>query len=229
MDNQVGDNEFTHNTYNVEQTIANFVRKGEVSLLKEYFSKLPGLRAGITSKDFTRQYINMFIVTATIISRAAISGGLDIDEALSLSDKYIQKCELEKSVSSIINLQYRMVIDYCERVEKLKYGETTSKLVSDVINYVRHNLSKPITTEEIADHLYMSRSYLSTKFKEETSENLYTFITKMKIDEAKRLLRYTDKSLALIATYLGYSSQSHFARVFKTYTTLTPNEYRDKF
>ena len=222
-------NQMTHNTYNIEQTITNYVRKGETELLKEFFSKIPAVRSGITSADFIRQMINMFIVTATLVSRAAIRGGLDVEEALSLSDAYIQKCELEKSVDSIMNLQYRMVIDYSEKVEKLKYGDAPSKLVSDVLNYIRHHLSEAITTEDIANSLYMSRSYLSVKFKEETGENLFSFITKVKIDEAKRLLRYSDKSLTSIALYLGFSSQSHFTRVFKTQTTLTPNEYRGQF
>lgn len=222
-------NQITHNTYNIEQTITTYVRKGETTLLKEYFAKIPAVRSGITSKDFIRQIINMFIVTTTLVSRAAIRGGLDVEEALSLSDAYIQKCELEKSVDAIMNLQYRMVIDYAERVEKLKFGDAPSKLVSDVLNYIRHHLSEAITTEDIAKSLYMSRSYLSVKFKDETNENLSTFITKVKIDEAKRLLRYSDKSLTSIALYLGFSSQSHFTRVFKTYTTLTPNEYRGQF
>lgn len=223
------ENQITHNTYNIEQTITNYVRKGETELLKEYFSKAPAIRSGITSEDFIRQMINMFIVTATLVSRAAIRGGLDVEEALSLSDAYIQKCELEKSVESIMNLQYRMVIDYSERVEKLKYGDSPSKLVSDVQNYIRHHLSESIKTEDIAKSLYISRSYLSVRFKEETKENISTFITKIRIDEAKRLLRYTDKSLTMIALYLGFSSQSHFTRVFKTFTSLTPKEYRDKF
>ena len=221
--------QITHNTYDIEQTITNYVRNGETELLQEFFSKIPAVRSGITSKDFIRQMINMFIVTATLVSRAAIRGGLDVDEALSLSDAYIQKCELEKDVESIMNLQYRMVIDYAEKVEKLKYGTSPSKLVSDVLNYIRHHLSEPITTEDIAKSLYMSRSYLSVKFKEETGEKLFSFITKIKIDEAKRLLRHSDKSLTSIALYLGFSSQSHFTRVFKAHTTLTPNEYRSQF
>ena len=221
--------QITHNTYDIEQTITNYVRNGETELLQEFFSKIPAVRSGITSKDFIRQMINMFIVTATLVSRAAIRGGLDVDEALSLSDAYIQKCELEKDVESIMNLQYRMVIDYAEKVEKLKYGASPSKLVSDVLNYIRHHLSEPITTEDIAKSLYMSRSYLSVKFKEETGEKLFSFITKIKIDEAKRLLRHSDKSLTSIALYLGFSSQSHFTRVFKAHTTLTPNEYRSQF
>ena len=68
----------------------------------------------------------------------------------------------------------------------------------------------------IAGALYMSRPYLSKKFKEDTGENIADFILKKKTEEAKRLLHYSDKSLTAIGPYLGFSSASHFSRVFKT-------------
>ncbi len=48
-----------------------------------------------------------------------------------------------------------------------------------------------------------------------------------KSEEAACLLAYTDKSLIAISDYLGFSSQSHFARVFKKYLGSTPSEYRN--
>lgn len=118
-----------------------------------------------------RQSKNTFIVTATLVSRAAIRGGMDIDDAFSLSDAYIQKCELSDSVQKITNLQYRMVLDYTERVEKLRRGGHLSKFVLDVTNCILHHISEPVTTEEIAKALFMSRSRLSVKFKKEAGEN----------------------------------------------------------
>ena len=221
--------QYSHNSYGIEQIIVDYVRKGEVTLLKEYFKKIPAVRSGITSKDAYKQIVNIFIITCTLVSRAAIRGGLDIEEALSLSDSYIQKCELENSVENIVNLQYRMVIDYAERVEKSRFGDNTSKLVLEVVNYVKHHLSDTINVNDIAKELYLSRSYLSIVFKKETGIPIAQFITKEKMNEAKRLLKYSDKSPSLISLYLGYSSQSHFNRVFKKYTSLTPNEYRRKY
>lgn len=175
-----------------------------------------------------RQSKNTFIVTATLVSRAAIRGGMDIDDAFSLSDAYIQKCELSDSVQKITNLQYRMVLDYTERVEKLRRGGHPSKFVLDVTNCILHHISEPVTTEEIAKALFMSRSRLSVKFKKETDENLIDFILKQKTEEVKRLLRYTDKPLIAIGNYLAFSSQSHFSRIFKQYCGCTPNEYRKR-
>ena len=52
------------------------------------------------------------------------------------------------------------------------------------------------------------------------------FITKMKIDEAKRLLEHTDRPISAISEALAYSSQSYFQNVFKKVTGMTPNEFR---
>ena len=96
-------------------------------------------------------------------------------------------------------------------------------------NYVQHHLSDAIKTEDIAGALYMSRPYLSKKFKEETGENIADFILKEKTEEAKCLLRYSDKPITAISSYLGFSSPSHFSRVFKAYVGSTPREYREKY
>lgn len=224
----IQDQQNVHNTLALEQTIVNFVRRGDTLALKEWIADAPAVRGGILAADQLRQIKNTFIVTATLISRGAIRGGMDVDDALSLSDAYIQKCELMNNVERITNLQYHMVFDYAERVEKLHYGKQPSKLVQDVAKYIQHHLSEPITTEDIAKALYLSRSRLSVKFKEETNENLVDFILKEKIEEAKRLLRYTDKTSVAISAYLGFSSQSHFSRTFKKYTGSLPNEYRKR-
>lgn len=109
-----------------------------------------------------------------------------------------------------MNLQYRMILDYTARVERLHLGKHPTKLTVDVANYIQHHMSELITAEKIAEELFLSRPYLSRKFKEETGESLTDFILKEKTEEAKRLLRYSDKSLTAIGSYLGFSSDSHF-------------------
>ena len=220
---------YPHNTLAMEQTILNFVRLGDTAALREWMSDAPAVRAGVIADAQIRQNKNTFIVTATLVSRAAIRGGMDIDDAFSLSDDYIRKCELSDSVQSIANLQYRMVLDYTERVEQLRRGQHPSRFVLDVTNFILHHISEPITTEEIAKSLFMSRSRLSVKFKKETGKNLIDFILEQKTEEAKRLLRYSDKPLVAIGNYLAFSSQSHFSRIFKKYCGCSPNEYRKRY
>ena len=218
-----------HNTFELEQAVMTMVRKGDTAALREWIKAAPAVRGGIIAAEQLRQTKNTFIVSVTLASRAAIRGGMDVEEAFSLSDAYIQKCELLNSPDQIMNLQFHMVLEYAQRVERIRLGKHPGKLAIDVANYIRHHLSEPITAEGIAKDLYLSRPYLSRKFIEETGESLTNFILKEKTEEAKRLLRYSDKTLTAISNYLGFSSQSHFSRVFKKFTGSAPGEYRAKY
>lgn len=218
-----------HNTYTLEQKMLRMVRKGDTAALREWIASAPAIRGGTLASDQLRQMKNTFVVTATLVSRAAIHGGMDTDDAFSLSDAFIQKCELLNSMDRITNLQYHMVLDFAEHVERIRFGKKTTQLTISVTNYIQHHLSEPISAEKMAKEFYMSRPYLSTKFREETGETLTDFILKEKTEEAKRLLRYSDKSATAISSYLGFSSLGHFSRVFKKYTGRTPIEYREKY
>lgn len=136
-------------------------------------------------------------------SAPAVRGGMDVEEAFSLSDAYIQKCEFLQTADWIMNLQYHMLLDFTERVERLRQGHAPSKLVLDVKNYIRHHLSEPVSAQDISQTLFLSRPYLSRKFKEETGETLTDFILREKTEEAKRLLCYSDKTATAISSYLG--------------------------
>ncbi len=216
-----------HNTLAVEQTIENIIHKGDTAFLKEWISTAPAVRAGIMANEQLRQSKNTFVVAATIASRAAIRGGMDAEDALSLSDAFIQKCELLNNIERITNLQYRMILEFTEQVEKIRHTAHESALAIQVTNYIKHHISEAVTVEAIARHMYLSRPYLSAKFKEETGLSLTDFILNEKTEEAKRLLCYSEKSLLNIGNYLGFSSQSHFSRVFKKYSGYSPTEYRD--
>ena len=218
-----------HHSYAQEQQMLRMVRKGDRASLRQWIASAPAIRGGTLAADQLRQVKNMFVVTATLVSRAAIQGGLSTEDAFSLSDAYIQKCELLSSLERITNLQYHMVLEYTERVERIRFGGKPTQLTLAVTNYIQHHLSEPIRAEDIAKELYMSRPYLSAKFKAETGETLTDFILKEKTEEAKRLLRYSDKSFSAISSYLGFSSPGHFSQVFKKYTGRTPTEYREKY
>ena len=218
-----------HNTYTLEQEVMDIVRRGDTAALAEWTASAPAVRGGVLAADQLRQSKNLFIVTATLVSRAAIQGGLDIEEALSLSDAFIQRCELLGNQERITNLQYHMIQTLTERVDRVRLGRQPTRLALEVSAYVRRHLSEPIRAEALAQELYISRPHLSQKFKAETGETLTDFVLKEKTEEAKRLLRYTDKSSAAIGTYLGFSSQGHFSRVFKRYSGYAPHEYRKQF
>lgn len=218
-----------HNTIELENRLMEFISRGQPEEFKKWVNDImPSVTGGTLAAEQLRHLKNTFIVTATLSARAAIRGGMDVDDALTLSDRYIQKCELIRDPLSVINEQYKMIFDYCRQVERVRGGRNPSKLVIAVTNYIQHHLSEPITAEQIAEHLFMSRGRFSVNFKEQSGVTPAAFIQQKKIEEAKRLLDVTDKTASAIAAYLGYSSPAHFAAVFKKYAGCTPAEYRTR-
>ncbi len=218
--------EEVHNTLAVEQTLMNMIRKGDTRSLKEWIASAPAVHAGPMAREHLRQYKNTFIVSTTLAARSAIRGGMDVEEALSTSDLLIRNCEALQDVQSIMRLQVNMFLTYTEQVERLRKGIPPTHLAIAVSAWVQRHLSESMDTEKLSRELHYSRAHLSRRFKEETGMTLTDYILTKKSEEAARLLALTDKSLIAISDYLGFSSQSHFTRVFKKYIGMTPSEYR---
>lgn len=225
-----GQNEFQaneHTTYEFENQMLHFVQAGDMDGLLELIKSRSTGRPGKVATTYLRQLKNIFISSATLVSRAAIAGGLPMEEALSLSDRYIQHCENHTDPEQIMNLQYHMVLDYTSLVAKLRNGSSYDKFLRSVTCYVREHLTDHLSVEQMAKDLYVSRSYLSTKFKKETGETLSSYIQRQQIERAKDYLKNTKKSILEISTYLGFSSQGYFQNIFKKYTGMTPKQFRD--
>lgn len=180
------------------------------------------------SSDSLRQIKNTFIASVTLVSRSAIKGMLDVNEALSLSDLYIKKMELLQNGEEIAILQMNMVLDFTERVAKIKGNKDASSFLINLNKYIYSHISDAIKVEDICASLYISKSVLFDKLKKEIGKIVSEYVLSIKINESKGLLKYSNKSISSISLYLGFSSQSHFNRTFKELTGLTPVEYRKK-
>lgn len=213
----------------IEKDIIKKILHGDVEGLKDGASKIPAVSSGNLAANLIRHQKNFFIKLETIASRAAIEAGLDIDEIIAIEEMYITKCESLQNIDRIKNLQYHMLLDYADRVKKhYQYNGDNYKLINDIAKYIRDNISEPIKTSDIAFFLGKSRNSITTEFKNKTGMNLSDFIKLKKIQEAEELLYETDITLVSISSFLGFSSQSHFCKVFKKITGLTPTEYRKK-
>lgn len=217
---------FMHNTLELEERLLSNVEHGRADEIEKLFQRPAEGRAGSMADSALRQEKNLIICTATLVSRAAIKGGLDAETAFSLSDDFIQKAELLDNLEALTRLNARMVLEFARRVEDVRCGTSGSVFIRRAREYILTNLSEPITTTVLAKALGMNRTHLCECFVRETGMTVNAFVTAVKMDEAKRLLAVTKKSAVEIAEYLGYSSQSYFVKVFKKIHGVTPGEFR---
>lgn len=92
--------------------------------------------------------------------------------------------------------------------------------------YIRENYSRPVTLEEVSAIAGFNPSYFSTLFKKETGSTFLEFLSETRMEQAKKLLKETDHSVAVICGQVGYSDVKYFTKSFIKYSGIKPNEYR---
>ena len=213
-------------SYDIEKELIRFIETGNVEGLKKLSNRARNIRIGTIADTNMRQWKNTFIVAVTLYSRAAMRGGLTPSIAYQLSNIYMQQVERLSNVEAIQSLLQQAQLDYANRVAKSIVPATADQILHRVIQFVRENTNKKITVAEVADYIGFTRPALSHKFKKETGINLSAFIRKCKLEEAKDLLAFSEKSISEISNYLCFSSQSHFQKSFKDQFGITPEAYR---
>ncbi len=221
------DETMAHATYSFERYMLSCITEGNIpKLLRHLNNQLPGTEGILSRGDPLRQAKNMFIVTATIVTRAAIEGGLNPEIAMSLSDLFIQQIEPQNDISRILVFQTEMVMEFTQKVAAVHHQTDYSKDIAACCSYIQEHIAQNIRISDLAEHIHLSENYLSAKFKAETGESIISYIKQAKILEAKNLLTNTDLSLAEISAMLAYSSQSFFTTVFHNAVGMTPKQFR---
>ena len=98
--------------------------------------------------------------------------------------------------------------------------------VQHAMEYITEHYRESCTLSEIAAALNLSPNYLHTLFKKTTGMTPYDAVTARRVEQARRLIAAGDKSMLEVALELGFCSQSHFNKVFKKETGMTPAAYR---
>lgn len=222
------ENERRHLNYEFEREHFSKIREGDVSYLEKFEYNRMSLKqqVGALTRDERKQMEYMGVANLTLLCRAAIAGGMDPAEAYELSESYLQKLDTcSQNEHSISRLLREAQKTYVTRIHEIKQHKSNN-YVEQCKSILSRNVYQPISVEEIAKEIGVDRSYLSRLFTKETGMTITRFGIKMKIEAAKSMLRYSNYSIAMIAEYLHFSSQSHMGKEFKKELGMTPAEYR---
>lgn len=189
------------------------------------------------SQDFVQRYCQLYgndlssaIYTVLYLwpqwSHIAICAGVSERDASEIFNHFHQQLYRAASVEEVFRINAQVHYAYTASVAASRQDQQLSPLVRRCRKYIREHVYDRLSIHDIAAAMGYSQSRLAHLYKQETGETIYQRVQQEKIAEAKFLLRSPLLSLNEIQSRLGYASQSHFTRCFKTRTGMAPSKYR---
>lgn len=99
--------------------------------------------------------------------------------------------------------------------------------IREIQLYIRQHYSENITLNSLAEQFFLHPNYLSRLFKEKTGKNFVEYLTEIRMEKVKELLKISDCKIVEICAMAGYDNPRYFSKVFRQYTGMTPREYRE--
>ena len=222
--------ETSRTPYNMERRELDCISKGDKEGLRKVISETDVGERGILAADQLRQSKNKAISVITLASRAAITGGISAENALTVGESYICMAESMKTTEQVEAVMREAEYKLADMVvEENQKDELPHPLVAKVKDYVFRNLQSEIKVSDMAANFCVNADYLSSLFHKSTGKTITRYVLEEKVKAARSMLIYTTNTLQEIAFVLNFSSQSHFSTVFRKFTGLTPKEYRDTY
>ncbi len=162
-----------------------------------------------------------------ILARSAAEGGADPDQ---LSECNLQYLESLQSVGTLSEM-HGAILQAGDRLLELVLNVRNmrhQRLIMRATQYMQEHFNQALSLEDLARVVYLSPFYFSHIFKEEMGMTFIEYLTSLRINEAKRLLRDTLLAVGTIAEQVGYNDVNYFSRVFKKVVGMTPSQFRDK-
>jgi len=161
------------------------------------------------------------------VSHVLIEMNLPIDEITDRNISFeseINKCE---TVEEIRKWSKKFLSTAAENIYELKNNKNV-EFVKKAIEYIKSNYFKTFTVQDVAKAVYLTPNYLSNIFKQVTGKTVLEYMTEVKLQYARELLRDPDIKASEVSEMVGYKDPKYFSQLFKKHTGFTPSEFRCK-
>ena len=202
------------------------IAAGDLEMVRFFAVPLCSEGCGTLSKDPLRNLKYHLVVLAALIARFCIRAGMHPGTAYQLSDLYIMQADECRTEKQIRTVHQEMIEGYTKRMQQVRCSRIYSKHIVRIMEYIDEHLHRRILLSEAAEAVGLSESYLSRLFKAELGCTFNEYVNSKKIENAAKLVRFSQYSDAQISSLLAFSSQSYFIKQFRRYIGMTPKEYR---
>jgi AraC-like DNA-binding protein len=167
----------------------------------------------------------LLLELVVMISRAAVEAGAVQSEVLGLNFRRLTELagiRDDEELASWLRNALENAISAIEKQESF----TPPLLIGKALDFMRQNLHRDISRDEVARHAGISPSHFSRLMKERSGRSFTELLRQCRVDLACDFLRRTEKPLVEIADDCGFCDQAYFTRVFQEVKGVTPRQFR---
>ena len=180
--------------------------------------EMPGMNGIELAKYIKEKYADCIIIFITAYDRFDYA----IEAMHIKAFDYLLKPWKEERLCELINMAI-------ENVRSMQKTDSIVHSQKDVIkDYIDRNYKKDISAKDVAGILGYSDVYFSRVFKQLFDDNFINYLTKIRIDRAKLLLKDVSFNIKEVGKSVGYADSNYFTKVFKRSVGMSPSEYRSK-
>lgn len=175
----------------------------------------------------TKQYHDLYSVNSGMVFRPFC-----FDKAVTAISEIITLCSsspIEADIMCSKHLMDILTLALTSNDNANQYDSGLRRKLAMVNSYIDDHFAEDLTLERLSSEFYISKYYLTREYKKIYGRTIFQHIINVRINQGKKLLRFTDRSIEEIAHMCGFNDQSYFARQFKKAEGLTCFSYRKKW
>jgi len=170
---------------------------------------------------------NICMLLLVAASNLALEFDLQDDALLMKEEQLWSSLEQLETTEEMKKLLLDYFLTICNQIQQ-KRSRKSRGVITEIKQFLLLNYNQNITITHVADHVYMTSTYVCLIFKQETGETINEHLTSIRMSKAKELIMDYKNKLQEVGLAVGYSDPSYFTKQFKKHVGLTPKEYREQ-
>jgi AraC-like DNA-binding protein/ligand-binding sensor protein len=207
-----------------ERMLLNALCRGDLATGEKILDELLSILF-FSNPDYFNYIRFRAIELVVLLSRTMVSPGNTEQSMLETSNRFLQRIQEVQNIEELTDVLHMIVEEITEQIFSFQ-GIRHAAALRKAERFIYENYTHKISLKEIADVSGLSAPYFSTIFKEEMGENLSTYLNRLRVEKACRLLTTTTMTLSEIVGACGFEDQSWFSKIFKSFTGISPGKYR---